>query len=148
MRRWLTAGDGTDALRLTHVPVPTPAPTEVLVRIEALSLNYRDLLVVNGDSTWRPARPVVPISDAAGTVVALGSQVTRFLMGDRVSAMFLPYWRTGPLAADTYHSPTGGPGHAPACWPTTSRWSRGRERRSPGWMPPWPIRVSTRGRGG
>jgi NADPH:quinone reductase-like Zn-dependent oxidoreductase len=109
MRRWLTAGDGIDALRLTRVPIPAPAPTEVLVRVQALSLNYRDLLVVNGDSTWLPARPVVPISDAAGTVTALGSRATRFTVGDRVSSMFLPYWRTGQLTAEVYHSPTGGP---------------------------------------
>jgi NADPH:quinone reductase-like Zn-dependent oxidoreductase len=109
MRQWLTAGDGIGELRMTSVPVPEPAPHEVLIRIEALSLNYRDLLVINGEAAWRPAKPVVPVSDAAGTVTATGTEVTRFAAGDRVSAMFLPHWRTGPLTAGVYHSPTGGP---------------------------------------
>ena len=66
MRQWLTAGDGIGELRMASVPVPEPAPHEVLIRIEAVSLNYRDLLVINGEAAWRPAKPVVPVSDAAG----------------------------------------------------------------------------------
>jgi NADPH:quinone reductase-like Zn-dependent oxidoreductase len=108
-RRWLTAGDGIDGLRVQHVPPPRPAARQVLIRIEALSLNYRDLLVIEGKPTWRPQRPVTPISDGAGTIVEIGADVTRFRPGDRVSAMFLPHWRSGPLSADVYHSPTGGP---------------------------------------
>jgi NADPH:quinone reductase-like Zn-dependent oxidoreductase len=81
----------------------------VLVRTDALAINYRDLMVIRGESGWRPERPVVPVSDAAGTVTAVGAGVTRFEVGDRVSAMFLPYWRSGPLTAEVYHSPTGGP---------------------------------------
>jgi NADPH:quinone reductase-like Zn-dependent oxidoreductase len=109
MRRWLTTGSGIDELRMDTAPVPVPTGREVLIRIEAVSLNYRDLLVLNGESTWRPPRPVVPVSDAAGTITAVGADVTRFAIGDRVSAMFLPRWRTGPLTADVYQSPTGGP---------------------------------------
>ena len=112
MRRWLTAGDGIDNLQVARVPRPEPAPRQVLIRIEAVSLNYRDLLVINGESTWRPDRPVTPISDAAGTIVAVGAEVTRFAVGDRVVPMFLPHWRTGPLTAEVYHSPTGGPVNA------------------------------------
>jgi len=108
-RRWLTAGDGIDGLRMSHLPPPRPAARQVLVRIEALSLNYRDLLVIEGKSTWRPQQPVTPISDGAGTIVELGADVTRFQPGDRVSAMFLPRWGSGPLTAEVYHSPTGGP---------------------------------------
>ncbi|WP_432824840.1 zinc-dependent alcohol dehydrogenase family protein [Dactylosporangium sp. CA-092794] len=109
MRRWLTAGDGIDNLHVARAPRPEPGPRQVLIRVEAVSLNYRDLLVINGESTWRPDRPVTPISDAAGTITAAGAEVTRFAVGDRVSPMFLPYWRTGPLTAEVYHSPTGGP---------------------------------------
>lgn len=109
MRCWLTSGDGIAGLRVVSVPRPLPTPRQVLIRVDALSLNYRDLLVIEGTSTWRPPRPVVPISDAAGTITAVGSDVTRFSVGDRVSAMFLPHWRSGPLTADVYHSPTGGP---------------------------------------
>jgi len=109
MRQWLTAGSGIDDLRLVETPIETPGPRQILVRIEAVSLNYRDLLVINGESTWRPPAPVVPISDAAGTIVSCGTDVTRFAVGERVSAMFLPHWRTGRLSAEVYHSPTGGP---------------------------------------
>jgi NADPH:quinone reductase-like Zn-dependent oxidoreductase len=109
MSQWLTAGDGIDGLRMSAVPRPQPAPGQLLVRVDAVSLNYRDLLVIEGRSTWRPPRPVRPISDGAGTVVAIGTGVTRFRPGDRVSAMFLPHWRSGPLTAEVYHSPIGGP---------------------------------------
>jgi NADPH:quinone reductase-like Zn-dependent oxidoreductase len=88
---------------------PIPGPTEVLIRTSAVSLNYRDLLVICGVSAWRPASEIVPISDAAGVVEAVGSQVTRMHPGDVVLATFLPEWRAGPLAAETYTLPRGGP---------------------------------------
>lgn len=106
---WLTAGDGIDRLEVHHVDTPRPGPGRVLIRVEAVSLNYRDLLVVKGEQGWRPATPVTPISDAAGTIEAVGPGVTRFAVGDRVSPMFLPHWRSGGLSAATYHSPVGGP---------------------------------------
>lgn len=106
---WLTAGDGIDRLVVRAVETPHAGPGQILVRVEAVSLNYRDLLVINGEQGWRPPRPVAPLSDAAGTVVALGPGATRFAVGDRVSPMFLPHWRAGALTAETYHSPVGGP---------------------------------------
>jgi NADPH:quinone reductase-like Zn-dependent oxidoreductase len=109
MRAWFTSGDGIDALESRTVPIPSPGKTEVLLRISALSLNFRDLLVVNGVDTWKPESPVVPISDAVGTVVATGDDVTRFTAGDRVLPIFLPKWRTGALTAENYVSPVGGP---------------------------------------
>ncbi len=111
-RRWLTAGDGIDNLRSHEVATPQAGPGQLLVRVEAVSLNYRDLLVIRGEQGWRPPQPVTPISDAAGTVAAIGPGVTRFDVGNRVSPMFLPHWRTGALSAETYRSPVGGP-HAP-----------------------------------
>lgn len=109
MRAWLTTGDGIDALREETVPTPAPGPTEVLLRTSALALNFRDLLVVNGVDAWKPRSPVVPISDAVGTVVGAGDGVTRFGVGDRVVPIFLPKWRTGALTAENYVSPVGGP---------------------------------------
>jgi NADPH:quinone reductase-like Zn-dependent oxidoreductase len=109
MTAWTTAGDGIDQLEATPCPVPVPGPTEILVQVTAWSLNYRDLLVINGVEGWRPPRPVVPVSDAVGTVVARGERVSRYQVGDRVSAAFLPRWRSGPLTAATYTRPTGGP---------------------------------------
>lgn len=107
--RWTTAGDGIDRLEAHVVDTPSPGPGQVLVRVEAVSLNYRDLLVIRGEHGWRPSRPVTPVSDAAGTIEAAGPGVSRFTVGQRVSPMFLPHWRTGALSAETYHSPTGGP---------------------------------------
>jgi NADPH:quinone reductase-like Zn-dependent oxidoreductase len=106
---WTTAGDGIDNLHQLTRPRPEPGPGQVLIAVEAVSLNYRDLLVIRGESSWRPPHPIVPISDAVGIIVALGPEVTRFATGQRVSPMFLRHWKTGPLTAETYHSPTGGP---------------------------------------
>lgn len=109
MTAWTTRGDGIDKLRCDTVPVPVPHRTQILLKMVAYSLNYRDLLVIEGVGGWRPQTDVVPISDGVGNVVATGPKVTRFAVGDRVSAMFLPKWRLGPLTRETYVSPTGGP---------------------------------------
>jgi len=109
MRAWLTAGTGIENLVEQDVPLPAPGPTGVLVEVRAVSLNYRDLLVVDGVEAWRPARPVVPVSDAAGVVVETGAAVRRFAAGDRVLPTFLPRWRSGPLTAEAYRDPVGGP---------------------------------------
>jgi len=109
MTAWLTRGDGIDKLQPTTVPVPAPGTYDILLKVVSRSLNYRDLLVINGEASWRPASPVVPVSDAAGVVVARGAAVTRFAVGDRASAMFLPRWHAGRLTQDTYVSPVGGP---------------------------------------
>ena len=81
----------------------------MLVKIAALSLNYRDLLVINGVGGWKPARPTIPISDAVGAVVRVGKGVSRFDIGDRVSAIFLPKWQSGQLTRESYVTPIGGP---------------------------------------
>jgi NADPH:quinone reductase-like Zn-dependent oxidoreductase len=109
MRVWTTRGDGVGNLSPAWVPIPVPGPTEVLVKVSAVSVNYRDLLVVGGVDHWSPAEAVVPISDGAGTVVAAGGGVTRWRPGDRVSAGYLPHWRSGPLTRESYVSPVGGP---------------------------------------
>jgi NADPH:quinone reductase-like Zn-dependent oxidoreductase len=79
------------------------------MKMAAWSLNYRDLLVIDGVEGWRPSADVVPVSDGVGVVVAAGPQVTRWRIGDRISATFLPRWRVGPLTRDDYTSPVGGP---------------------------------------
>lgn len=109
MTAWFTAGDGIDRLRPTETAVPEPRSTEMLVKVAAVSLNYRDLLVINGIDGWRPKTPVTPVSDAVGHVVAVGDQVTRFQRGDRVSPTFLPKWHDGPLTPENYVAPVGGP---------------------------------------
>jgi NADPH:quinone reductase-like Zn-dependent oxidoreductase len=109
MRAWTTRGLGIDDLVEETVPTPVPGPTDVLVRVSAVGLNFRDLLVLGGVGGWRPTGPVVPISDGAGVVVAVGEAVRAWRPGARVSAAFLPRWRSGPLTRETYVAPVGGP---------------------------------------
>lgn len=100
---------GIDALRLQERPVPEPGPGQVLVRITAVSLNYRDLLVVRG--TWRPTSPRIPASDGVGEVVAVGAGVTCVGVGERVAGIFLPGWIAGELTPEALRSPSlGGTG--------------------------------------
>ncbi|MFF3213223.1 NAD(P)-dependent alcohol dehydrogenase [Streptomyces sp. NPDC002886] len=79
-------------------PRPLPAgPTGIVVRVRATSLNKRDLLILR-ERYPLPAVPgVVPLSDGAGEVVAVGEAVTRFAVGDRVSCTYFPRWRDGRI---------------------------------------------------
>lgn len=97
---------GIDALTLVERPEPQPGPGEVLVRVRAVSLNYRDLLVVKG--VWRPASPRIPASDGVGEVVAVGEGVTRFRTGDRVAGIFLPGWIDGDVTPEKLQTPSLG----------------------------------------
>ena len=83
-------------LKLVERPDPVPGPHQVLVRIRAASLNFRDLAVVLGVYPGPPAAgPVIPLSDGAGEVVAVGEGVTRFKPGDRVAPTFFQVWIEG-----------------------------------------------------
>lgn len=95
MRAWNIRKFGLDALEQTTLPVPAPGPRELLVRVGAASLNYRDRLVVEGTFIPDLALPFVPASDAAGEVVAVGKDVTRFGVGDRVTGHYIPAWIAG-----------------------------------------------------
>ena len=100
---------GIDALKLTDLPVPQPGPGQILVRIRAVSLNYRDLLVIQG--VWRPAVPRIPASDGVGEIVAIGEGVQRFKMGDRVAGIFFPGWIDGDATPEKLQAPSlGGSG--------------------------------------
>ncbi len=112
MWAYTTAGDGVARLTPRQLPRPRPGPHQLLVRMRAASLNYRDLLVINGVEHWRPSCDIVPVSDGVGTVVATGEDTTRFDVGARVSAMFLPHWHSGPLTRDNNGPAVGGPDRA------------------------------------
>ena len=86
-----------DALRFQAVDIADPSPDEVQVRIRAVSLNYRDLLVARGHYNPKVHKPRTLCSDGAGEVVAVGSAVQNFHPGDRVVANFFPQWTDGPL---------------------------------------------------
>ena len=87
---------GLDGLRRNERPDPQPGPREVLIRLRAASLNYRDHMIVTGHYFTPVTRPTVPLSDGAGEVAGVGPGVTRFQKGDRVAGAFFQVWFDGP----------------------------------------------------
>ncbi|MER5726854.1 NAD(P)-dependent alcohol dehydrogenase [Streptomyces sp. NPDC002138] len=86
--------------------VPEPAgPTGIVVAMRAASLNRRDLMILDGSYPLPAVPGVVPLSDGAGEVVAVGDAVTRFAVGDRVSCGYFPRWRSGPITPDAFDQP-------------------------------------------
>jgi NADPH:quinone reductase-like Zn-dependent oxidoreductase len=100
---------GLDNLSIQAVEVPAPGPHDVLVELHAASLNYRDLLIALGWYNPKLEMPRVLGSDAAGTVTAVGSSVTRFKPGDRVTSLFFQGWQSGEIDAGTGKSALGDP---------------------------------------
>ncbi|ALN72587.1 NAD(P)-dependent alcohol dehydrogenase [Aureimonas sp. AU20] len=92
MQRWEMDGIGPERLVLKEAPRPEAGPGEVLVKVAAVSLNYRDKLVVESGMGLSLAFPFTPGSDLAGTVQAVGQGATRFAAGDRVISTFAPGW--------------------------------------------------------
>ena len=100
--------DGPDALKVSERPVPEPGPGEVLVKIGAASLNYRDLLIARGGYRSRQKQAdLVPLSDGAGTVEAVGPGVGAFKPGDRVTACFFLDWPAGTATEHAMESDSG-----------------------------------------
>jgi NADPH:quinone reductase-like Zn-dependent oxidoreductase len=93
--------DGLDALTRVDRATPAVGPTDVRVRVRAVSLNFRDLTQARGAKKRKA--PIVPASDGAGEVVEVGGQVTRWKVGDRVAAAFFPTWQAGELS-DYHHA--------------------------------------------
>lgn len=109
MKSWQMTAWGIQNLALNELSEPSPGPGEVLVRIHAVSLNYRDLLMVRGLYNPRLALPLSPCSDAAGQVVKLGAGVTKWKEGDRVMPTFAQSWLSGRLTRDHMKTTLGGP---------------------------------------
>ena len=84
----IRGGFGLDNLQLGERPDPAPGPGEVLLRMRAVSLNYRDLMTVEGSYNPRQPLPLVPCSDGVGEVAAVGEGVSRVAVGDRVATLF------------------------------------------------------------
>jgi NADPH:quinone reductase-like Zn-dependent oxidoreductase len=98
---------GLDGLRLTERPVPEPGAHQVLVKMNAWSLNYRDLMTVTGKYNPRLKLPQVPLSDGAGEIVAVGSEVKSFKPGDRVANTFFERWISGEITDDKARTALG-----------------------------------------
>jgi len=99
MRAWVVPVGCTsfDQLQLQEVPTPVPGPDEVLIRVCANSLNYRDQLIPKGQYFGGPVTVAgTPLSDGAGVVEAVGANVRQFASGDRVAGTFFAGWQDGP----------------------------------------------------
>jgi NADPH:quinone reductase-like Zn-dependent oxidoreductase len=105
MKRWEMDKVGRDRLRLETVPVPVPQVGEVLVKVGAASLNFRDKLIIEGSMPVIRDFPFTPGSDMAGTVVAIGDGVDRVAAGDRVISTFAPGWIDGAPLGDARTPP-------------------------------------------
>ena len=108
MQAWPVTQFGLEHLQSITLPQPQPASGMVLIRVHAVSLNYRDLMVVKGLYNPKMALPRIPCSDGAGEVVAVGDGVTRIRVGDRVCGIFMQRWLDGPLTAERSKQALGG----------------------------------------
>jgi len=101
---------GLDALQVVERPDPKPGPGEALVRMKAVSLNYRDFLMVHGMyGRGSAADTITPFSDGCGVVEAVGEGVTRVAPGDRVATMFFQGWVSGPPTLEKLMTSLGHP---------------------------------------
>ena len=105
----LTGQNGPDSLQLNEIVEPKPAPLQVLVRVRATSLNYRDLMIASGRYGAPVSLPLIPLSDGAGEIVAVGEGVTQWKEGDHVAGTFFQNWQIGPVRRESFHSVLGGP---------------------------------------
>jgi NADPH:quinone reductase-like Zn-dependent oxidoreductase len=99
---------GPEGLRLAEMPDIVPGESDVVVQIKAASLNYRDLVVIAGQYNRSPQPGRVPLSDGAGEVIAIGSAVTKFKVGDRVAGCFFQGWSSGRLTSAMHRTSLGG----------------------------------------
>lgn len=105
----ISSNGGIDALALNQRDDPVPGPGQVLVRVRASSVNYRDLSTVEDPEPRGIAYPRIPNSDGAGEVLETGLDVTRFKPGDRVAATFFQRWVDGAITPAAMASALGGP---------------------------------------
>jgi NADPH:quinone reductase-like Zn-dependent oxidoreductase len=108
MRAWQISSFGIDSLEFVERPTPSPGPGEVLIAVRAISLNFRDLLMIKGLYNPKLKLPRIPCSDGAGEVVEVGEGVTAWKPGDRVAGIFMQRWLDGALTPARARGALGG----------------------------------------
>jgi NADPH:quinone reductase-like Zn-dependent oxidoreductase len=108
MRAYQVRQFGLEHLEQVELPMLQIAPGTVLIRVRAVSLNYRDLMVVKGFYNPKMMLPRIPCSDGAGEIVAIGDGVNRVGVGDRVCGIFMQRWLDGPPTAERSKAALGG----------------------------------------
>jgi NADPH:quinone reductase-like Zn-dependent oxidoreductase len=108
MKAYRISRFGLEHLEQVELPTPQPGRGQVLVRIHAVSLNFRDLLMTRGLYNPKMALPRIPCSDGAGEVVAVGDEVSRLRVGDRVAGIFMQHWLEGSLTPAKARGALGG----------------------------------------
>lgn len=109
MRVWQIVDDrGVDGLALSEQDILNPGPHQVVIRVQASSLNYRDLSTVENAASRGLALPLVPNSDGAGEIVAVGTEVEKFVEGDLVSSCFFEAWTAGEITPAAMATALGG----------------------------------------
>src|SRR5258708_26876160 len=108
MRAYPITQFGIDHLEPVELPMLQIARGMVLIKVHAVSLNYRDLMMVKGLYNPKMALPRIPCSDGAGEVAAIGEGVSRVRMGDRVCGIFMQRWLDGPPNAEKSKAALGG----------------------------------------
>lgn len=102
------SAEGIQAIKQIEIETPKPNGKEILVKMKACSLNYRDTLITLGGYVRNDVRPIIPLSDGAGEVVSVGDEVTQFKAGDRVIGNFFQHWVDGEINDQGLNSALGG----------------------------------------
>jgi len=110
MRVWEFDAFGLEHLKVVEKDTPRPGPGQIVLDVKALSLNYRDLLVITGAYNPKLTLPATPVSDGAGIVSAVGPEVSRVRVGDRVMSHFVAGWLDGPFRQEYLATTLGTPG--------------------------------------
>ncbi len=105
----IQGGFGLDHVTAAERPIPFPGQNQVLIKMRAVSLNSRDLGVIDGFYDPNLKMPLIPVSDGVGEVVALGEKTSRFKLGDRVSGIFTQSWISGEPTQENWVSTLGYP---------------------------------------
>ena len=109
MRHYEIINDqGLAGLSLVNRDLPQPVADQVLIRVRASSVNYRDLMTILDPAPRGIIYPRIPNSDGAGEVVAIGDEVTRFKIGDKVCGTFFQTWIDGSITANDMANALGG----------------------------------------